>query len=224
MAILTTVETADVPAEAKKPSRLADWLEGAIMGLALALIVAASWPAKPPAGPGPFDRLDKIIAEGDGFAKGFLAACGDPCIIKANPGGRLGDFKALTDEIIAIKRRVIIEGYCASACAIMADRAREYVRIGKGAQFLFHMTSDETAPPGSSDVDSWVRSHGGYPSFASQETTKMDFDTARRFWRPVFDWYREPRRVDAPLHLPGEEKGIFDHPTTPSLRTTVSMR
>src|ERR1700694_3090436 len=86
-------------------SNLGMW--GATAGLCAAIVLLAFWPAKEP-------RPIDIPRSNHGFAKGFLAACGDPCIIRNNPGGQLGDYQALADKILSTGRTVIIDGYCAS--------------------------------------------------------------------------------------------------------------
>lgn len=130
------------------------------------------------------------------FATGFLAGCGVPCIIRFNPGGSVNDYELLASYLNIRKQIVLIDGVCASACALFADRARAYIRITSSASFLFHRVSDGSEPPHSRDIAQWVNSHGGYPAFDSNDTTEMDFDAARRFWQPAFSDQRLPFSLD----------------------------
>jgi hypothetical protein len=149
------------------------------------------------------DRLDAELAaqraaEGYNFAAGFLDACGDPCIIRQNRGGALINFEMLGALVLVRKKTIIIDGPCASACALFADLARQYVTITQRASFHFHKTSNEDDPPHSPDIARWVNDHGGFPAFKSDCLTQMPFEEARRFWRPFFDWYAVPRKMPIP--------------------------
>jgi hypothetical protein len=98
---------------------------------------------------------------GKAFARGFLAGCSSPCVIRDNPGGRVSDYQALAKEVLASGHLVGIAGYCASACALFADLARPNVVIAGSTRFKFHKTSGESLPPVSPDIDAWVKAHGG---------------------------------------------------------------
>jgi len=137
------------------------------------------------------------------FASGFLASCGNPCVIRENPGGVVKDFEWLASLVNVRGQIIVIDGICASACALFADQARRYIRITDRAEFLFHKTSDGSDPPHSPDIAAWVNANGGFPSQESGTLTNMDFDVARRFWQPVFDWQRLPFDLDAPSRLEG---------------------
>ena len=45
-----------------------------------------------------------------------LGCEGDPCVVKFNPGGEIGSFKAAARELKRSGRRVVIDGPCLSAC------------------------------------------------------------------------------------------------------------
>ena len=53
-----------------------------------------------------------------------VGPCGNPCVIASSNGGRIMDFEDAADAIRAARQRLVIDGYCASACMTMADRAR----------------------------------------------------------------------------------------------------
>lgn len=158
------------------------------------------------------------IGSGHKFAVGFLDACGNPCVITANYGGVIGDFKSLADEVNTRKQAILIDGDCVSACALFADLARKNVRITRRARFWFHQSSIDEPPPQSADITAWVTSHGGFPTFESGRLTMMDFNTARRFWKPVFEWQHIPVDIDAPYRWPTFMPGI-DEPI--QMRGTV---
>jgi hypothetical protein len=96
--------------------------------------------------------------------------CSRPCIIHASPGGNTGRF---INAAQALKERhdlAFIDGWCASACTVFADKARPNVCITKHAIFLFHQATDDFTgarkdPSGfySPGIVSWVRTHGGFP-------------------------------------------------------------
>lgn len=130
------------------------------------------------------------------FAVGFLDACGSPCVIRENRGGSLRDFEMLAALVRVRQALVIIDGPCVSACVLFADMARQYVQITRKASFHFHKDSIEEDPPHAPDIARWVNGHGGFPAFASNCLTQMPFAEARRFWRPVFDWYAIPHQID----------------------------
>ena len=68
----------------------------------------------------------------------MLGCTGDPCVVSYNPGGEIGAFKAAASEIKRTGRRVVIDGPCLSACAILADQARARVCVTGNAKFGFH--------------------------------------------------------------------------------------
>lgn len=93
--------------------------------------------------------------------------CGDPCVIRYSEGGVIGAFMNFAFLIRSSGRRLVIDGRCISACAILADFARPNVCITKRATFEFHMAFDDAGrrgrPPASPDISRWVGRHGGFP-------------------------------------------------------------
>lgn len=101
----------------------------------------------------------------------------DPCVVKNSPGGELGQFESAAAELKSTGRRVVIDGPCYSACAILADKARDNVCVTKRARFGFHQgyvvgqlkiggpvkLLGRFTPSHSSDIARWVSQNGGYP-------------------------------------------------------------
>jgi hypothetical protein len=160
-----------------------------ILGLGLGLGIAAAALVGGPTAPGGSGLNDRIAvvlktvrASNEAFAEGFLTACGNPCWVSSNPGGRVADYEALARKVVATNRRIIINGDCVSACALFADRARPMVRITETAVFLFHRTNLEEPPPTSPDISAWVNAHGG-------------FRPKKRIHRPGASSSREPLAI-----------------------------
>lgn len=165
--------------------RLASFLAGAV-----AVGLLANFFAGPPPNFTDLSRRIEAVQKGirtenDAFADGFLAACGDPCWINSNPGGVIGNYEALARLVLATNRRVIINGDCASACTVFADKARPMVQITITSRFQFHRSQTEHDLPLSPDVADWVNAHGGFPSNASGDLTTMVFADAKAFWPEI---------------------------------------
>jgi hypothetical protein len=123
-----------------------------------------------------------------------LGCTGDPCVVTYNPGGEVGEFKAAAREINRTGRRVVIDGPCLSACAILADQARGRVCVTNNAKFGFHKgyvlqvpvaggpvrLVKRFNPSHSRDIASWVQKNGGYPSRGYR---LMRTNVAKRIWR-----------------------------------------
>ncbi len=123
-----------------------------------------------------------------------LGCSGDPCVVKNNPGGDVVRFKAAAREIKRTGRRVVIDGKCDSACAILADMARSNVCVTPRAKFGFHqgyiVAQAETGgqyyllgrfkPSHSRDVARWVNKNGGYPKKGYRV---MGHRPASRIWK-----------------------------------------
>lgn len=114
------------------------------------------------------------------------AGCGDPCIVDFNRGGVTMAFTRMGFEILAQRKRLIINGPCASACAIMADIARPFTCITPRASFHFHMgfigkieDGLRFEPYASEDIKEWVMDHGGFPT---EGLLPMYFPDAVDFW------------------------------------------
>jgi hypothetical protein len=122
-----------------------------------------------------------------------LGCEGDPCVVSFNAGGEVGSFRAAAREIVRSGRRVVINGPCLSACAILADVARGRVCVTTKARFGFHkgyvLAQPEAGgpprfvkrftPSHSGDIARWVKRHGGYPSRGYKV---MDGRAARKIW------------------------------------------
>jgi hypothetical protein len=55
------------------------------------------------------DRIaEQIVARARGFADGFVSACGEPCFLSDNFGGRISDFLAVARRIVAERRHLVI--------------------------------------------------------------------------------------------------------------------
>jgi hypothetical protein len=127
---------------------------------------------------------------------GSTFSCGEPCIIENSPGGYLDRFERAAKAVHRGERRqIVIDGRCASACALFADLARPHVCITERAMLAFHKGSggnlDLTEglvtfrfdPPQSKDIKQWVEQRGGYPTVG---VLRMYSDQAVRFW-PLCD-------------------------------------
>jgi hypothetical protein len=122
-----------------------------------------------------------------------LGCNSDPCVVKFNAGGEVGSFKAAARELKRSGRRVVIDGPCLSACAILADEARGRVCVTQKARFGFHkgFVLDQPmaggryrlvkrfTPSHSADVAGWVKRNGGYPS---RGFNVMGAKAARKIW------------------------------------------
>jgi hypothetical protein len=119
---------------------------------------------------------------------------GNPCRVRFNAGGEIGAFRAAARAIRKSGRRVVIDGPCLSACAILADQARRNVCVTANARFGFHQgyivarprgggsafLVGRFAPSHSRDIAGWVKRNGGYPS---RGWRVMGAPTAQRIWR-----------------------------------------
>lgn len=118
----------------------------------------------------------------------------DPCVVTFNQGGEVSAFKAAARELKRSGRRVVINGPCLSACAILADEARGSVCVTSKARFGFHkgyVLEQPMAggpmrfvkrfnPTHSRDIAGWVKRHGGYPNRGFRV---MNASAARQIWR-----------------------------------------
>jgi hypothetical protein len=124
---------------------------------------------------------DRGSSELSGQARTPLDYCGDPCTIQNNSGGVIADFENAGDAISGGARQMlVIDGFCTSACMVMADRARPRACITSRAQFGYHETNYNRPIPLHADLNGWIMSHGGFPRY-----NRMGFmpnDAARQFW------------------------------------------
>ncbi len=123
-----------------------------------------------------------------------LGCEGDPCIVRNNPGGEIGAYRAAARELLRSGKRVVIDGPCLSACAMLADQARSRVCVTSRAKFGFHkgfvmahpmaggpmQLVKRFDPSHSRDVAGWVKKNGGYPARGFRV---MGPRAAKRIWR-----------------------------------------
>lgn len=140
---------------------------------------------------------------------GALFSCRNPCRIRHNNGGAITLFM-LAAKALSIGHaghtKVVIDGDCASACAIFADFARANICITRRAAFLFHKASVRENgkimfrfdPPQSPDIYEWVNDHYGFPE---NKMLRMQYSEAQQFWRPCV-----PEKVPIP---PRDPRGSF---------------
>jgi hypothetical protein len=123
---------------------------------------------------------------GQALDQALQAHCGrSTCTIRDNPGGDIAVFQAAAQEVLDERKHLVIDGFCASACVVLADLARANTCITSDAQFAVHKASvievtgqtivdghevpvgrliRRENPPQSPDIDRWIRMHGGYPT------------------------------------------------------------
>lgn len=112
-----------------------------------------------------------------------IGECSDPCVISGSNGGRIVDFRAAAAAIReGARKSVVIDGYCASACMTLAALARTKVCITSRAVFAYHKTNFNRPIPLTSDIDSWISRHGGYPDFDATPAL-LPTQVAQSFWR-----------------------------------------
>ncbi len=115
------------------------------------------------------------------------------CVITSNDGGIEGEFLSAAEEVLAGARDIImIDGPCASACAVFADKAKAKVCITHRAVFHFHMArlykdnklkkfigwaEPEQSPP----IRAWVIARKGFPK-SRTKMLDMPATEAARFW------------------------------------------
>jgi hypothetical protein len=125
--------------------------------------------------------LDTDSSELSGQARAMLDNCSDPCTIQNNNGGVIADFENAGDAISGGARQMlVIDGFCASACMVMADRARPRACITSRAQFGYHETNYNRPIPLHADLNRWIMNHGGFPSYNRMGI--MPNDAAQQFW------------------------------------------
>src|SRR5689334_8298225 len=79
------------------------------------------------------------VARGAAAIARAVGDCSNPCTVQSNNGGVIVDFEAAGDAIRAgARQKLVINGFCASACMVMADRARPRACITSSAVFAYH--------------------------------------------------------------------------------------
>ena len=139
--------------------------------IACLVLIAVTPAAAAPVGPGAGAAIARAVGP-----------CGNPCTVLASNGGRIVDFEDAGDAIRAgARQKLVIDGYWASACMVMADRARPRACITSRAVFAYHETNRNRPIPLRSDLRSWIMSNGGFPAFNGNPGI-MPSEVARRFW------------------------------------------
>jgi hypothetical protein len=116
--------------------------------------------------------------------------CGNPCVIRASTGGRVIDFEDAADAIRSSRQKLVIDGFCASSCMTMADRARPRTCITSRAVFAYHKTNLNRPIPLRADLRGWIMRHGGFPRFGATPGI-MPNNVARQFFPLCKDNDRE---------------------------------
>lgn len=111
-----------------------------------------------------------------------IGPCAEDCVVRSNNGGSIVYFEDAAHVIRRARKKLIIDGYCASACMVMADRARPRTCITERAVFAYHKTNYNRAIPLSSDLHQWIMRQGGYPAFRGTPGI-MPNQVAQRFFR-----------------------------------------
>jgi hypothetical protein len=94
-----------------------------------------------------------------------IGPCAEDCVVRSNGGGSIVYFEDAATVIRRTRKKLIIDGFCASACMVMADRARPRTCITERAVFAYHNTNRNYPIPLRSDLHRWIMRHGGYPAF-----------------------------------------------------------
>lgn len=133
-------------------------------------------------------------------ADGMWVQCpSSPCVVRSSGGGSVDSFVNLAQQLKVKKMRLVIDGLCASACVLLADKARPQTCITRRAVFAVHKTSGGWTyldtkgrfadtrrfqekpgdPPQSADIDRYVKKRGGYPL---NDLRVISYKQALRFW------------------------------------------
>ena len=117
----------------------------------------------------------------------ILDCKGRVCTIARNGGGIVERFEQTAASVHRNDQLVIVDRPCASACALLADKARDRVCITPSAKFMFHrgvniVTRQEILVFHSRDIAEWIQSRGGFPSNPSGLFLEMTYGQARQFW------------------------------------------
>jgi hypothetical protein len=128
------------------------------------------------------------------FLEATLGCRDQVCVVGDNMGGDLQNYLAGAREAQREHKQIVIDGWCVSACSLVADRLRPHVCITSNARFGFHKTWDliirsdgqEFYAPGrhhtliySSALQRWINKKGGEPA---QGLLVMSNDDAGKFW------------------------------------------
>ena len=110
-----------------------------------------------------------------------IGPCAEDCVVRSNGGGSIVYFEDAATVIRRARKKLIIDGFCASACMVMADRARPRTCITERAVFAYHNTNRNYPIPLRSDLHRWIMRHGGYPAFTGTPGI-MPNEVAQRYF------------------------------------------
>ena len=120
-----------------------------------------------------------------------VEACGEPCVVTHNVGGRVRSFLDAVADILVDGRHLVIDGYCGSSCALAADKARPLVCITDRAVLGVHKMATWKRSGGkfvvdrflnmpfSPDIAELIEARGGQPEDPPLE---IRFEDLRRFF------------------------------------------
>jgi hypothetical protein len=124
-----------------------------------------------------------ITAAGVKAVAAAVGGCSDPCVVTSNSGGKITSFKNAGEAIRrGAGQMLVIDGYCGSACMVLADRARPRACITSRATFAYHKTNWNRPLPLSPAIHRWIVQNGPYPEFNGRPGI-MPNTVAQRFWR-----------------------------------------
>jgi len=117
--------------------------------------------------------------------------CPRTCVVTHDPGGLVREFKSQAYILKGQGRRLVIDGFCASACTIGADLARPNVCITPKATFHFHkgyrpslwplgreIVRVDLSDQYSTDIRRWIALKGGLPGKDACDNSLLDMSNA----------------------------------------------
>lgn len=128
------------------------------------------------------------------FLEATLGCSGKVCVVGDNMGGDLQNYLGAAREALREHTQIVIDGWCVSACSLVADRVRPHVCITSNARFGFHKTWDlvirsdgeEFYSPGhhkeliyTHALQRWINKKGGEPA---RGLLTMSNEEAGAFW------------------------------------------
>ena len=138
-----------------------------------------------------------------GTVQGIACDARMNCVANDSPGGKKRHYEQLAARIRAAGGRFVVNGYCGSGCAILADMVRPRTCITARASFAYHQAEqvvihETTFASGervrstelryspnrySPDLQAWINARGGEPTGRTlQEMLKLPNSGARRFF------------------------------------------
>ncbi len=128
------------------------------------------------------------------FLEATLGCTDKVCVVGDNMGGDLANYLGAAREALREHTQIVINGWCVSACSLVADKVRPHVCITSNAQFGFHKTWDlvirrdgeEFYAPGRHNkliytraLQRWIEKKGGEPRTG---LLTMSNEEAGAFW------------------------------------------